>query len=323
MAAQLTLSAQDVITIIDNEPRTTSLKVAEVFGKLHKNILQRIESLDCSPEFTSANFSAHVENQQVGTTRRDMKYYEMTKDGFMFLVMGFTGAKAAAIKEAYINAFNWMAARLQPKPVAANVPALLREAGGPLLFQGVPVMGMAQISEFFGCDRGVIKSNVEHFPDRFLVGVHFFKISGDMLHQIALDNLHTGHIGRRHGKEWLIWSYEGVREHALCLPGRYSEAWQVRWDRYATGEPAQELVPVLEVVKPVNDTAFQSAINGLEVGMSFLQDSVKVAASVIERLVISTDPDAAGLCRMLYERCDEMHNLLDCIREDAKNARTA
>lgn len=36
----------------------------------------------------------------------------MTKDGFIFVVMGFTGAKAAATKEAYINAFNWMAEQL-------------------------------------------------------------------------------------------------------------------------------------------------------------------------------------------------------------------
>jgi hypothetical protein len=36
----------------------------------------------------------------------------MTKDGFMFLVMGFTGAAAAKIKEAYINTFNQMAAML-------------------------------------------------------------------------------------------------------------------------------------------------------------------------------------------------------------------
>ena len=36
----------------------------------------------------------------------------MTKDGFIFLVMGFTGQKAAGIKEAYINAFNHMAAQL-------------------------------------------------------------------------------------------------------------------------------------------------------------------------------------------------------------------
>ncbi|ELM3717521.1 Rha family transcriptional regulator [Aeromonas hydrophila] len=43
----------------------------------------------------------------------------MTKDGFIFVVMGFTGAKAAATKEAYINAFNWMAEQLaaqRPQP---------------------------------------------------------------------------------------------------------------------------------------------------------------------------------------------------------------
>ena len=34
----------------------------------------------------------------------------MTKDGFMFLVLGFTGAEAARIKEAFIAAFNEMAA---------------------------------------------------------------------------------------------------------------------------------------------------------------------------------------------------------------------
>nr|WP_277668545.1 Rha family transcriptional regulator [Caproiciproducens galactitolivorans] len=34
----------------------------------------------------------------------------MTRDGFMFLVMGYRGKKAAAIKEAYIKQFNEMEA---------------------------------------------------------------------------------------------------------------------------------------------------------------------------------------------------------------------
>lgn len=38
--------------------------------------------------------------------------YEMTKDGFIFLVMGFTGATVTKIKESYINTFNQMAAML-------------------------------------------------------------------------------------------------------------------------------------------------------------------------------------------------------------------
>lgn len=107
MAAQLMIP-QDAITFHGNELRTTSLKVAEAFGKLHKDVLRKIVNLDCSPEFMSAHFYAHEEIIQAGAVKRPSKVYEMTKDGFMFLVMGFTGKKAAGIKEAYINAFNVM-----------------------------------------------------------------------------------------------------------------------------------------------------------------------------------------------------------------------
>lgn len=34
------------------------------------------------------------------------KMYEMTKDGFSFLVMGYTGKKAGEFKEMFINEFN-------------------------------------------------------------------------------------------------------------------------------------------------------------------------------------------------------------------------
>lgn len=94
---------------------TTSVKVAESFNKQHKNVLQKLENLDCSDGFALANFSAHVQNIDIGNgAKRESKIYQITKDGFMFLVMGFTGKKAAAIKEAYINAFNDMAAKLYP-----------------------------------------------------------------------------------------------------------------------------------------------------------------------------------------------------------------
>ncbi len=39
--------------------------------------------------------------------------YRMDFSGFVMLVMGFNGAKADAVKEAYINAFNWMSAELR------------------------------------------------------------------------------------------------------------------------------------------------------------------------------------------------------------------
>ena len=100
------------VSLINNTPITTSLQVAEAFGNRHTHVLEKIKTLDCSNKFTSANFSAHVETIQAGAVKRESKFYEMTKDGFMFLVMGFTGKKAAAVKEAYIDAFNGMAAKL-------------------------------------------------------------------------------------------------------------------------------------------------------------------------------------------------------------------
>ena len=83
---------------------TTSLLVAEVFGKNHKDVLRDIERLSCSEDFRVRNFAhtpyTHPQNGQV------YHYYEMTKDGFSFLVMGYTGAKAGEFKEKFINEFN-------------------------------------------------------------------------------------------------------------------------------------------------------------------------------------------------------------------------
>lgn len=117
-------SPTEIISLQQGQPVTTSLKVAEVFGKQHKNVLQKIESLECPPEFMSANFSAHEEIIQAGAVKRASKNYEMTKDGFMLLVMGFTGKQAMATKIAFINAFNWMAEQLsQQAPQGIRIPA--------------------------------------------------------------------------------------------------------------------------------------------------------------------------------------------------------
>ncbi|MBS3895143.1 Rha family transcriptional regulator, partial [Serratia marcescens] len=96
------------VFIHDGKAVTTSQAVAACFHKLHKNVIQKIESLDCSPEFMMANFSAVAVTVQAGFNERETKAYEMTKDGFVFLVMGFTGKKAAQFKEAYIAEFNRM-----------------------------------------------------------------------------------------------------------------------------------------------------------------------------------------------------------------------
>ncbi|OIV46815.1 hypothetical protein BK025_08760 [Sodalis sp. TME1] len=88
------------VTIQNGKAVTTSLDVADYFDKRHDNVLRAIERLDCSEKFTALNFEV---SEYTDSTGRKLPMYTMTKDGFVFLVMGFTGKKAAAFKEAYIT----------------------------------------------------------------------------------------------------------------------------------------------------------------------------------------------------------------------------
>lgn len=97
------------VSINNGKAVTTSRDVADYFGKLHKDVLKKIESLGCSPNFTKRNFTLSDYSDSSG---RKLPMFEMTKDGFVFLVMGFTGKRAAEFKEAYISEFNQMEAQL-------------------------------------------------------------------------------------------------------------------------------------------------------------------------------------------------------------------
>lgn len=98
------------ITIANGRAVTSSLAVAEYFRKPHKDVLAKISRLDCSAEFTERNFSP---SEYTDSTGRKLPMFQITKNGFVFLVMGFTGKKAAAFKEAYIAEFDRMEKELR------------------------------------------------------------------------------------------------------------------------------------------------------------------------------------------------------------------
>jgi Rha family phage regulatory protein len=85
--------------------RVDSLYVAQAFEKRHDNVLKDIRELDCSDEFRLLNFE---ESSYKNAQGKKQPSYCMTRDGFVFLVMGYRGKKAAQFKELYIKRFNEM-----------------------------------------------------------------------------------------------------------------------------------------------------------------------------------------------------------------------
>lgn len=102
---------REMVQAKNGEVVTTSRKVAEYFGKRHGDVLRKIEQVkaDCSNEFSQRNFASADYIDEQGKLR---PMYSLTKDGWIMVVMGFTGKAAAAIKESYISAFNWMSDQL-------------------------------------------------------------------------------------------------------------------------------------------------------------------------------------------------------------------
>ena len=94
----------------NDQAMTSSLLVAKEFGKEHNKVVRDINNLACSQEFRAANFG---ESSYVSEQGKEFPMFTMTKDGFSFLVMGYTGKKAAQFKEAYINAFNKMESEIR------------------------------------------------------------------------------------------------------------------------------------------------------------------------------------------------------------------
>lgn len=109
-----------LVEIVRNQAVTTSLKVAEIFGKEHAKVVKDINRIisDCA-EMASEQESSKLRSLETAKMFRKSSYkvegqlrsypfYYMNFDGFTLLAMGFTGKKALLFKLKYIAAFNAM-----------------------------------------------------------------------------------------------------------------------------------------------------------------------------------------------------------------------
>lgn len=134
---------QRIANFTNGQPTTTSLLIADRFGKKHKHVLRDIyrlggfvsawESKQESISFTEPNFrpskqellsinqsyselseqdsatfvaNNFIAGEYIDSTGKSLPMFHITKDGFALLAMGFTGEKALVWKMRFLEAFN-------------------------------------------------------------------------------------------------------------------------------------------------------------------------------------------------------------------------
>ena len=114
-----------MITNRDGRLMVSSLQVASDFSKDHRHVTEVIEKLTAE---NSAVKNFFTESSYINERGRTYKCYEITRDGFSLLVMGFTGKKALEWKLKYIEAFNLMEQKLMNRNTGMNIEEIVVRA---------------------------------------------------------------------------------------------------------------------------------------------------------------------------------------------------
>ena len=116
----------DLVQLRNDEAVCNSLDVAKKFNKEHSKVIRSIEQI--RENSSSQNWlQCFNETSYKDESGKNNKMYLMNRDGFAFLVMGFTGKKAMEWKWKYIEAFNKMESIIREKSTQMWISA--REAG--------------------------------------------------------------------------------------------------------------------------------------------------------------------------------------------------
>lgn len=95
----------DLVVMKNKQAVTSSLQVAETFGKAHKHVIESIRNMTAENLALQNMFKSGT---YLSKQNKKIPMYYMNRDGFTLLVVGFTGKKAMDFKLKYIEAFNSM-----------------------------------------------------------------------------------------------------------------------------------------------------------------------------------------------------------------------
>ncbi len=113
----------DLVIMKNQQAVTSSLQVAETFGKSHQHVLRDLDNLKEGVQNWTDLFyeDAYIHPQN----KQQYRVIYMNRDGFTLLAMGFTGKKALTFKLKYIEAFNSMEKQIQ---TGYSIPGSYAEA---------------------------------------------------------------------------------------------------------------------------------------------------------------------------------------------------
>lgn len=117
------MSEEIILGNRNGQPTATSREVAEHFGKRHDHVMRDIEEIIAGlPKIGETPL--FFKTTYIATNKQEYPMYEMNRDGFTLLAMGFTGKKALEWKLKYIQAFNEMEELLKVREIQAAMPKM-------------------------------------------------------------------------------------------------------------------------------------------------------------------------------------------------------
>lgn len=161
----------DIVEIVNGKPMTTSIMIADTFGKEHYNLLSKIKEIECN--FTALNFKV---SDYTDASGRKLPMYLLDRDFTTFLIMGFTGKKAIEWKLKYIDAFNKMEQQLL-KQNTTLLPQNYKEALQQLLLQVEENEKLLEQNSTLQLDVKCLSGEILEWGDRSLLNAGIRKLS--------------------------------------------------------------------------------------------------------------------------------------------------
>lgn len=206
----------ELVILQDKQAVTTSIKIAEVFGKEHKTVIRAIEEKIQSAQNYADYNSMFYESTYKDSKNREQKQYLLNRDGFTFIAFGFTGKKADQFKLDFIKAFNQMEYQLKN-----SIPTNMVEALTLALEQAKTIEVQKQVI-------GELKPKAD-YVDKILKSKSLVTIT-----QIAKD---YGMSGQTLNKKL----------HELGVQYKQSDQWLLYMKHHAKGYTSSETIDLSEV----------------------------------------------------------------------------